>query len=115
MKKINTPTVQPHRALRRFIRKMFTSFIKHQTAELQHGFRKEVIQKLQNIEDMIGGKWHGRRSAVNSEARASVLIRHSKLLFEMSVYQCGRMESFLREVLSSSKSPMLMSLLFWRR
>ena len=51
--KINTPTVHPHHALRRFIRKIFTSFIKHQTAELQHGFRKEVIQKLQDIEDMI--------------------------------------------------------------
>jgi hypothetical protein len=51
--KLNTPVVESHRSLRRFIRKVFTSFLKHQASDFQDGFQKEVMQKLQDIEDMI--------------------------------------------------------------
>jgi hypothetical protein len=51
--KSNTSAVQSHRSLRRFIRKVFTSFLKHQASDFQDGFQKEVMRKLQDIEDMI--------------------------------------------------------------
>ena len=58
MKKIfatkpNTPVVPQHRSLRRFVRKLFASFLKHQASDFQDGLRKEVMQKLRDIEDII--------------------------------------------------------------
>jgi hypothetical protein len=50
--KPNTPVI-PHRSFRRFVRKMFASFIKRQTNGNENGFQKEVMQKLRRIEDLI--------------------------------------------------------------
>jgi hypothetical protein len=58
MKKIyapkqNTPAVPQHRSFRRFVRKMFASFLKRQTDGNEAGFQKEVMQKLRHIEELI--------------------------------------------------------------
>jgi len=57
MKKItapkpNTPAVPSHRSFRRFVRKMFASFLKHQSCNHQVEIQK-VITMLQDIGDSI--------------------------------------------------------------
>jgi hypothetical protein len=48
--KPNTPVVPQHRSFRRFVNKLFAHFINQQcSAE----FQTSVLQKLQEIEDMI--------------------------------------------------------------
>jgi hypothetical protein len=51
--KANTSPSPQHRPFRRFIRKMFTSLLKRQADDFEGRFQKEVMQKLQGIEDMI--------------------------------------------------------------
>jgi hypothetical protein len=58
MKKIyapkpNTPAVPQHRSFRRFVRKIFASFLMHQGSDFQDGFCDEVMRKLRDIEAMI--------------------------------------------------------------
>jgi hypothetical protein len=58
MKKIyaskpNTPVVPPHRSFRRFINRVFNSLLKHQVLHEQDAFQKELMQRLQKIEDLI--------------------------------------------------------------
>jgi len=50
--KLNTPAVSEHRSFRRFVKRVFASFIKHQSGT-QNGFRKIVLEKLQGLEDSI--------------------------------------------------------------
>ena len=45
--------VPQYRSLRRFVRKVFSSFLKRQAGSYEDGFQKEFMQKLQDIEDMI--------------------------------------------------------------
>jgi len=58
MKKIyatkpNTPLVSQPRSFRRLVKQMFAVILKRQSAGYQDGFQKEVMQKLQDIEEMI--------------------------------------------------------------
>lgn len=50
------PVVPQHRSFRRFVKKVFASFLKRQTGGSENGFQKEVIQRLKGIEDMIARK-----------------------------------------------------------
>ena len=50
--KSNTPVVPQHRSFRRFVRKVFSSFIKHQGFGYQKEFQS-VMEKLQDIDDSI--------------------------------------------------------------
>ena len=57
MKKIyttkpNTPVVLPHRSFRRFVRKIFASFLKRQSCNHQAEIQK-IFTTLQDIEDSI--------------------------------------------------------------
>jgi hypothetical protein len=47
------PFVPRYRSLRRFVRKVFASFIKHQVSILDVEFQKQVKHKLKSIEAMI--------------------------------------------------------------
>jgi hypothetical protein len=49
----NTLAVPSHRSFRRFVKKVFASFLKRQTDVYENGFQKEVMQKLRRIEDLI--------------------------------------------------------------
>jgi hypothetical protein len=51
--KSNTPVVPQHRPFRRFVKKLFASFIKRQPDSGQNGFQGEVIQRLKNLEEKI--------------------------------------------------------------
>ncbi len=59
------PVVPQYRSLRRFVKKVFTSFLKHQADNFDGRFQKEVMQKLQDIEDMIAREM--ARQAKNSK------------------------------------------------
>jgi len=58
--KPNTPVVPSQRSFRRFVRKMFASFLKRQPDDNENGFQKEVMQKLRHIEDLIAREMAGR-------------------------------------------------------
>jgi hypothetical protein len=45
--------VPQHRSFRRFVRKLFASFLRHQGADFQDGLREEVMRKLRDIEALI--------------------------------------------------------------
>ncbi len=47
------PVIPQYRQLRRFVKKVFASFIKRQSGDYQGGFQKEVVQKLQGLEAKI--------------------------------------------------------------
>jgi hypothetical protein len=71
-KKINPtksqmPVIPQYRSLRRFVKKVFASFIKRQTGDAQEGFQKEVVQKLQGLEAKI--EIISRRMAQGSKQR----------------------------------------------
>jgi hypothetical protein len=51
--KLNTPVVPQHRLFRRFVKKMFASFLKRQPDASQNDFQSEVIQRLKGLEEMI--------------------------------------------------------------
>ena len=48
-----TPVVPQHRSFRRFVRRLFASFLRHQGSDFQDGLREEVMRKLRHIEAMI--------------------------------------------------------------
>jgi hypothetical protein len=51
--KLNTPVVPQHRSFRRFVKKVFASFINRQTETNQEVFQIEVIQRLKDLEELI--------------------------------------------------------------
>jgi hypothetical protein len=51
--KLNTPVFSQHRSFRRFVRKMFACFLKHQGCDCQDEFQVMVVGRLQSIEDSI--------------------------------------------------------------
>jgi hypothetical protein len=56
--------VPRYRSLRRFVRKVFASFIKHQVSALDGEFQNEIKKKLQVIEDMIAREIERRSKPV---------------------------------------------------
>lgn len=52
-KKSNTPVSPQHRSFRRFVKKMFASFIKHPGKIPKVKFQETVLEKLQDIQDSI--------------------------------------------------------------
>jgi hypothetical protein len=51
--KSNTPVVPEHRSFRRFVNKMFASFIKRQSSDVQKEFQATVLETLHDIGDSI--------------------------------------------------------------
>ena len=58
--KSNTLAVPPHRSFRRFVKRVFASFLKRQPDGNESGFQKEVMQKLRHIEELITREMTGR-------------------------------------------------------
>jgi hypothetical protein len=58
--KPNTSIAPQPRSFRRFVKRVFGSFLKRQTDGNENGFQKEVLKRLKDIEDMIARKTAGK-------------------------------------------------------